>query len=68
MKRAWEYTGVLGMVPRRMIKFNKRITQILWLRLLPTKSTKHIVEPLHVRSIIVEFNILEVQNSYVVKF
>ena len=24
MKRAWEYTGVLGMVPRRMIKFKDR--------------------------------------------
>ena len=32
MKRAWEYTGVLGTVPRRMIKFNPRITQNLCLR------------------------------------
>ena len=46
MKRVREYTGVMGMVPRRMIKFNKRLTQILCVRLLPTKSTKYIVEPL----------------------
>ena len=35
LKRAWEYAGALGTVPRRMIKFNSRITQILTLRLLP---------------------------------
>ena len=27
MRRRWEYTGVLGTVPRRMIKFNPRITK-----------------------------------------
>ena len=46
MKRVWEYTGVMGTVPRRMIKLNKRLTQILCVRLLPTKSKKYIVEPL----------------------
>ena len=34
-KRAWEYAGVLGTVPGRLIKFNPRIRQILSLRLLP---------------------------------
>ena len=61
MKRVWEYTGVTGIVPRRMIKFNKRRTQILCVRLLPTKSTKYIVEPL-LR------DPWEVQNNCVVKF
>ena len=26
LKRAWEYARVLGTVPRRLIKFNPRIT------------------------------------------
>ena len=41
-KRAWEYAGVLGTVPQRLIKFNPRIRQILSLRLLPkTKYWEH---------------------------
>ena len=42
LKRAREYAGVLGTVPRRLIKFKPGIRKILSLRLLPkTKYWEH---------------------------